>query len=263
MISAQQVKELREMTGAGMMDAKNALTDASGDIDDAKEILRKKGLQIADKKAGREANEGLVIVKNYDDHVVIAEINCETDFVAKNEKFQQFVETVADNINDGTETTNEMISTVISEIGENIQLGDRGVVGKVEGVHFATYVHGQVTQNMGRLGVILVYAGVQNEEAAHKVAMHIASINPKAVNADKLDQDWIEKERVFLTNQALESGKPPEIVEKMIEGRMKKVIKDVCLEEQSFVIDPNLTVKQYADKEQISIMTFVRIGVGE
>jgi len=273
MIKAVDVKNLREMTGAGMMDAKKALTEANGDVETAKDILRKAGLKTADKKSGREANEGLIIVKEYDDKVVVAQVACETDFVAKNEKFQSFVNEYADNVENGKDFSDEDVAEVIAEIGENIQLGDAVSFSlpelqddpRSEVQYVSTYVHGRVADGLGRIGVVVVYKGDGNTdvEVGKKIAMHIASTNPKALTVDTLDPEWVAKEKAFLTSEALESGKPADIVEKMIGGRMNKVLKEVCLENQAFVMNPDQTIGQYAEAENIEIVSFIRLAVGE
>lgn len=274
MIKATDVKSLREMTGAGMMDAKNALTEAGGDFEVAKDLLRKKGLKTADKKAGREAKEGLVIIKEYNNQVVVAQVACETDFVAKNERFQEFVNEYADQIERRANFSDEDVAEVIAEIGENIQLGTgiaiplpelENIDPRSEVQYVSTYIHGKVADGLGRIGVAVTYKGDGNTdlEVGKKIAMHIASANPKALTVDTLDPEWVAKEKAFLTSEALESGKPAEIVEKMIGGRMNKVLKEVCLENQAFVMNPDQTVGELAEEENIEIVSFVRLAIGE
>ncbi|MGR3495308.1 translation elongation factor Ts [Citreimonas sp.] len=270
-IAAAQVKELREMTGAGMMDAKKALTESNGDMDAAVDWLRTKGLAKAAKKSGRTAAEGLVAVKVEGGKGVAVEVNSETDFVAKNKDFQDMVakiagaalhagdvETLKAAQVDG-KAVNDLITDKIATIGENMSLRR---MAKLEGETVVTYVHNAATDGMGQIGVLVAMTG-GDEAFGRQVAMHIAAANPQALNADQLDQDMIEKERQVQIDIARESGKPEQVIEKMIEGRMKKYLAEITLLGQAFVVNPDLTVEKAAEEAGATITGFVRLQVGE
>ncbi|HHH89078.1 MAG TPA: elongation factor Ts [Aliiroseovarius sp.] len=270
-VTAKLVKELREMTGAGMMDAKKALVEVEGDIEAAVDWLRTKGLAKAAKKSGRTAAEGLVAVAVDGGRGVAVEVNSETDFVAKNAEFQEMVGKIAQaalnaadlealNAADlGGKSVAETITDAIAKIGENMSL--RRMAG-VEGDVVASYVHNPVADGMGRIGVLVATKG-GDEAFAKQVAMHVAAANPQALDADALDPAVVEKERSILTEQARESGKPEQVIEKMIEGRMRKFLSEVTLLGQNFVIDPDLTVAKAAENAGAEIVGYVRLEVGE
>ena len=270
-ITAAMVKELRETTGAGMMDAKKALTETDGDFEAAIDWLRTKGLAKAAKKSDRVAAEGLVSVAVDGGKGVAVEINSETDFVAKNADFQAMVasfakaglgvntvEELADASVDG-KTVKDTLTDKIATIGENMTLRRMAVL---TGDEVATYVHNAAATDMGQIGVLVALKG-SNPEFGRQVAMHIAAVNPAALNADELDAAYVEREKAILVDQARESGKPDAVIEKMIEGRMKKFLGEVTLLGQSFVINPDLTVEQAAKEAGVEITGFVRLAVGE
>lgn len=285
-ITASMIKDLREMTGAGMMDCKKALTEADGNIDKAVEILREKGLAKAAKKAGRIAAEGLVATYVSEDGktAALVEVNSETDFVAKNELFKTFVSETAkqasltktDNIEDfmqeawhldNSKTVQDILTEKISVIGENLNIR-RFVKYELDLGVIATYIHGG-----GRIGVMVQLSSNDSSdklaEAGKNIAMQIAAANPKYISSDDIPADYIEKEREILKQQALNEGKPANIVEKMIEGRLKKSLKEVCLVDQAYIRDPEITVSKYLEnvsKEigaDVSIKAFVRYETGE
>ena len=263
-ITAKMVKDLRTMTGAGMMDCKMALIATKGDMDLAKDELRKNGILIADKKAGRDANEGLVGVRVTQDAAFVVMVNCETDFVARNERFQSFVTEYLERAETQEDFGDEDVANVVAEVGENIKLGGIETVKQVNVL--GGYVHGKVADELGTIGVVVSLKGEPTTELgvlAHTIAMHIAAANPKAVDSDSLDPAFIEKERKFLTDQAIESGKPAGIAEKMVEGRMRKMLKEVTLVDQSFVVDPDKTVGEVLKEANAEVVEFVRLAVGE
>ncbi|MCK8484111.1 translation elongation factor Ts [Aliiroseovarius sp. S2029] len=270
-ITAALVKELRESTGVGMMDAKKALVENDGDMDAAVDWLRTKGLAKAAKKAGRTAAEGLVAVAVSGGKGVAVEVNSETDFVAKNAEFQQMVSAIAnaalnaddlDALNaadlDGKSVA-DTITNKIATIGENMSLRR---MASVEGDSVVTYVHNAAADGMGKIGVLVAMNG-GSEEFGRQVAMHIAAANPQALNEAELDAAVVEKERAILTEQARESGKPENIIENMIKGRMKKFLAEVTLLGQDFVINPDLTVEAAAKEAGAEIVGYVRMEVGE
>ncbi|GHE95579.1 elongation factor Ts [Aliiroseovarius zhejiangensis] len=270
-ITAALVKELRESTGVGMMDAKKALVENDGDMDAAVDWLRTKGLAKAAKKAGRTAAEGLVAVAVAGGKGVAVEVNSETDFVAKNAEFQKMVSGIAnaalhvddlDALNaadlDGKSVA-DTITNKIATIGENMSLRR---MASVEGDSVVTYVHNAAADGMGKIGVLVAMNG-GSEEFGRQVAMHIAAANPQALNEAELDAAVVEKERTILTEQARESGKPENIIENMIKGRMKKFLAEVTLLGQDFVINPDLTVEAAAKEAGAEIVGYVRMEVGE
>ena len=270
-ITATMVKELRESTGAGMMDAKKALTETSGDFEAAVDWLRTKGLAKAAKKSGRIAAEGLVAVCVDGSKGVAIEVNSETDFVAKNSEFQEMVKGfagIALNVNTIEELANvefqgkkvsEVLTDKIATIGENLSLRR---ISKISGDQVVSYVHNAATEGMGAIAVLVALRGA-NEDFGRQVAMHIAAANPQALNKDELDPATIEREKSVLTEQAKESGKPEQVIEKMIDGRMKKFFSEVTLLGQDFVIDPDLTVEAAAQKAGVEIVGYIRMAVGE
>ena len=270
-ITASMVKELRETTGAGMMDAKKALTETDGDFEAAIDWLRTKGLAKAAKKSSRVAAEGLVAVATSDRKGVAVEVNSETDFVAKNSDFQEMVKAIATAALDVSNTDElasasidgktvaDTLTDNIAKIGENMTLRRMQTI---EAERVVTYVHNSATQDMGQIGVLVAING-DNTEFARQVAMHVAAANPQALSAAELDQSIVEREKNILTEQARESGKPEQVIEKMIQGRMKKFLAEVTLLGQDFVINPDLTVEAAAQEAGVEIVSYVRMAVGE
>ena len=270
-ITAALVKELRETTGAGMMDAKKALVETDGDMEAAIDWLRTKGLAKAAKKAGRTAAEGLVGVAVKDGVGVAVEVNSETDFVAKNADFQKMVASITaaavtaadlDALKiveiDGKSIT-DIVTNAVATIGEN--MGLRRMV-KVEGDVVGSYIHTAATDGMGRIGVLVALKG-GDEATAKQIAMHVAAANPQSLSEDDLDPDVVEREKKVLTDQAKESGKPENIIENMIKGRIKKFYSEVTLVNQAFVMDPDKTVGAFAKDAGSEVVGFVRLEVGE
>ena len=272
-ISAKLVKELREKTGAGMMDCKKALTETDGDIDKAIDYLREKGIAKAAKKADRIAAEGLVHVETKGNDAVIVEINSETDFVASNEGFQELVKEIANQVLDTKaetvealmETTlpngksvDERIKEAISTIGEKLSVRRFAIRTKTDNDAFGAYLH-----MGGRIGVLTVVEGSTDEEAARDVAMHIAAINPKYVSSEQVSEEEINHEREVLKQQALNEGKPENIVEKMVEGRLRKYLQEICAVDQDFVKNPDVTVEAFLKTKGGKLVDFVRYEVGE
>ncbi|HCZ8631455.1 elongation factor Ts [Staphylococcus aureus] len=272
-ISVKLVKELREKTGAGMMDCKKALTETDGDIDKAIDYLREKGIAKAAKKADRIAAEGLVHVETKGNDAVIVEINSETDFVARNEGFQELVKEIANQVLDTKaetvealmETTlpngksvDERIKEAISTIGEKLSVRRFAIRTKTDNDAFGAYLH-----MGGRIGVLTVVEGSTDEEAARDVAMHIAAINPKYVSSEQVSEEEINHEREVLKQQALNEGKPENIVEKMVEGRLRKYLQEICAVDQDFVKNPDVTVEAFLKTKGGKLVDFVRYEVGE
>ena len=270
-ITAAQVKELREMTGAGMMDAKKALTENDGDMEAAIDWLRTKGLAKAAKKSGRTAAEGLVAVKVEGGKGVAVEVNSETDFVAKNGEFQTMVSDIAGaalNAADldalkAAEINGKAVETMITDkiatIGENMTLRR---MASVEAENVVSYVHNAAADGMGKIGVLVAMNG-GDEAFGRQVAMHIAAANPQSLSAADLDPAIVEKERQVQIDIARESGKPEAVIEKMIEGRMAKFLGEVTLLGQAFVVNPDLTVEAAAKEAGATIVAYVRMEVGE
>ncbi len=270
-ITAAMVKELRETTGAGMMDAKKALTETNGDMQAAQDWLRTKGLAKAAKKSDRIAAEGLVGIAVRGGRGVAVEINSETDFVAKNAEFQGMVAqitTAALEVNTldalnaadlGGKPVSTVMTDAIAKIGENMTLRRMAVL---EGETVAAYVHNAAAENMGKIGVLVALKGADNG-IGKQIAMHIAATSPASLSEADLDPALIEREKSVLTEQARESGKPEAVIEKMIVGRMKKFFEEVTLLGQKFVIDPDKTVGQAASEAGVEVTGFIRMGVGE
>jgi len=270
-ITAAMVKELRDSTGAGMMDAKKALVENDGDMEAAVDWLRTKGLAKAAKKSGRTAAEGLVAVCVEGSKGVAVEVNSETDFVGKNAEFQAMVGGIAkvaltvDDIDAllaadmGGKTVADVVTDKIAVIGENMSVRRMAVL---EGEQVVSYVHNAVADGMGKIGVLVALKG-DNEAFGRQVAMHIAAVNPASLSEDDLDPAVVEREKTVLTEQARESGKPEQVIEKMIIGRMKKFLSEVTLLGQSFVINPDLTVGAAAKEAGVEITGFARLEVGE
>jgi len=265
------VKELRDNTGAGMMDAKRALTETGGDMEAAVDWLRTKGLAKAAKKSGRTAAEGLVGVAVEGGRGVVVEVNSETDFVAKNPEFQDMVRSFAEaalKVDDiealkaaelAGKTVADTLTDAIAKIGENMTLRRMATV---EGDTVASYVHAAAAPNLGRIGVLVALKGTDNG-IGKQIAMHVAAANPSALSEADLDPAIVERERNVLTEQARESGKPEQVIEKMIQGRMKKFFSEVTLLGQQFVVNPDQTVAEAAKEAGVEIVGFVRLAVGE
>ena len=286
-ITAAMVKELRDKTGAGMMDCKAALKENDGDMEAAVDWLRAKGLSKAAKKAGRVAAEGLIGIAENGSEAALVEVNSETDFVARNPSFQDMVNAIsnsaitakgdiaklgAEAYADGGSSVAETLKEMVGSIGENMTLrrtahlyADKGVV--------ATYMHNQAAPGLGKIGVIVALESTGDAVAVKgfgkQVAMHIAATNPQAIDTDSLDQDLVERERTVLTEQAKESGKPEAVIEKMVEGRLRKFYEEVVLLQQPFVHDPDNTVAkamETAAKDAgapIKVIGFYRFALGE
>jgi len=271
-ITAALVKELRERTQAGMMECKKALVETNGDIEAAVEYMRKAGLAKADKKSGRTAAEGMVVCKSSDDgkSVVLVEVNCETDFVTKGDDFQNFANEVADlalkslpNDIDGLlalkmasgETVADATKSLIAKIGENINVR-RYVKATTSSGTIGTYLHGN------RIGVVTLLSG-GNENLAKDIAMHVAASKPVCVSEDEVPSDVIAKEKEIFSAQAAESGKPADIIEKMVLGRINKFLKEITLLGQPFVKDPDQTIAKLLKAANASVELFHRLEVGE
>jgi elongation factor Ts len=286
-ISAAQVKELRDKTGAGMMDCKMALNETNGDMEAAIDWLRAKGIAKADKKAGRTAAEGLIAVNSDAGKGVVVEVNSETDFVARNDAFQEIVRNIAQVAlsTDGSveavaasafpgsgKSVTDTIKDAIGTIGENMNLR-RSAMLKVESGAVATYIHNAVADGLGKLGVLVAVETTGNADAARafgrQVAMHVAATNPMALTAEQVDATAVAREKAIFTEQARGSGKPDNIIEKMVEGRLRKFYEEVVLLKQAFVINPDLTVEaalKAAEKDigaPARITGFVRMALGE
>ncbi|MBL4584040.1 MAG: elongation factor Ts [Pseudomonadales bacterium] len=266
-ISAATVKELRDRTGLGMMDCKKALVAAEGDIEQAIEDLRKSSGMKAAKKAGRVAAEGVVATKLSDDGSfgIMVEVNSETDFAARDDNFLGFVSVVTDQVFDAKDSNVEKLleaglegtrEALVQKIGENISVR-RAEVRTAEGGVVGSYVHGN-----SRIAVLVELKG-GDVELAKNIAMHVAAINPAVVSPDQMDKEQVAKERDIFSAQAAESGKPPEIVEKMVEGRIRKFLAEVSLTEQPFVKDPDVKVGKLLKDAGASVVSFVRYEVGE
>jgi elongation factor Ts len=272
-ITAQMVKELREKTGAGMLDCKKALTETDGNMENAIDFLREKGIASAAKKGDRIAAEGLTYVVTEGNDAVILEVNAETDFVAKNEAFQSLVKELASHLlNNKPATVEEAsaqtmengatvadhINASIAKIGEKLTLRRFTVLSKTDNDAFGAYLH-----MGGRISVLSVLEGTTDSAAAKDVSMHIAALKPKYVSRDQVSQEEVEHERQVLTQQALNEGKPEKIVEKMVEGRLGKYFEDVCVLDQTFVKNPDQKVRQFVESKGATIREFVRYEVGE
>ncbi|MDF2374100.1 MAG: translation elongation factor Ts [Rhizobiaceae bacterium] len=286
-ISASQVKELREKSGAGMMDCKKALMENNGDIEASIDWLRSKGIAKADKKSGRTAAEGLIGVAADGNKAVVVEVNSETDFVARNDAFQKLVSDVA-TVALGTDGSVEavaaaaypksdksvagVITDAIATIGENMNLRRTAMLSVDEGI-VASYIHNAAADGLGKMGVLVALKSAGNADAltaiGRQIAMHIAATNPLAVTSSQVDKDVADRERAIFSEQARESGKPENIVEKMVEGRMRKFFEEVALLSQSFVVNPDLTVEAAVKEAEasagapISVEGFVRFQLGE
>ncbi len=270
-ISAKLVKELRDKTGAGMMDCKKALTATEGDLEKAVDWLREKGIAKAEKKSGRIAAEGLCNAVEKGNEAILFELNSETDFVAKNKQFLDLLDDLANALID-SDATNEVEAVAVeidgqtiadilvsatAKIGEKFSLRRFSRVSKSDDESFGVYKH-----MGGKIVALTVVKGV-DDEVARDVAMHVAAINPKYLNQDQISDEVIAHEKEVLTNEALNEGKPANIVEKMVMGRLNKYLKEICLVNQPFVKNPDLTVEKYVKQHNGEIRSFLRLEVGE
>ena len=283
-ITAALVKELREKTGAGMMECKKALTESNGDLEGAIDYLRKKGLSVAAKKASRVASQGLVGVKSTGKKGAVIELNSETDFVAKNDEFQKMalnmVEAALENgdleavkaAQLNGKSIAENLTDLIAKIGENMSLRRTAALSVENGV-VASYIHNVAAPNLGKIGVLVALESgadpARLQEVAKQIAMHIAAAAPQALDIDSLDKAAVEHEKSIYSEQARQSGKPENIIEKMIEGRIRKFYEEVVLLEQAYIMDPDKKVKDViaeASKElgaPVELKGYVRFALGE
>ena len=272
-VSAKEVQELRKMSGAGMMECKSALSEANGNLDEAFKLLREKGIAKAEKKSSRDANEGLVAIKKEGNSAAMIEVNSETDFVSRNSEFHDLVnsilEIVMQNKNDtdkSIEDTKTLISDAVGKIGENIVLKN---IKFIEG-NIYSYIHNSVTDGMGKIGVLINFNSDSSEidVIGKNICMHIAASAPKSLTVDDLDKSIIENEKEIISKQLKETGKPDNILEKMMQGKLNKFYEENTLMGQKFVIDPSISMEQYliqASKEinsQINIQEFLRFEIG-
>ena len=268
-ISASMVKELRERTGAGMMECKKALQESNGNIDSAIELLRTSGQAKAEKKAKRVAAEGKIVIKNNLENAVIVEINSETDFAANDSNFTDFANSIADvllqneisdinSLNDlklsDDVSVEEARTNLISKIGENISIRRFDKIHQA--INIGEYSHGS------RIGVI-VSLDKSEPDLAKDIAMHIAASNPVCLDEEDVPDDLVSREKRIFLEQASSSGKPPEIIEKMVEGRMKKFFKEITLLGQSFIKDPDISIRDLLDQSEAKVQSFIRYEVGE
>ena len=286
-ISAAQVKELRDLTGAGMMDCKAALNETNGNMEEAVDWLRKKGISKADKKAGRTAAEGLIGVDSGVREAAVVEVNSETDFVARNAAFQEIVANVAKvalayggkteavaaaKYPGSDKSVTDTIKDAVGTIGENMGFRRSAKLTVPHGV-VATYVHNAVADGLGKLGVLVAIETTGDAHAANafarQVAMHVAATSPMALTTEELDPAAIEREKAIFSDQARQSGKPEAIIEKMVEGRLRKFYEEVVLTKQSFVMNPDQTIEQLVAEtgktlgSPIAIKGFARLALGE
>jgi len=270
-ITAADVKKLREISGAGMMDCKKALSETGGDLDAAVDFLRKKGLAAASKKAGRVAAEGIVLAKSSGQAGVVVEVNSETDFVSKNEQFRAFVDAVADIILqhkpadvaalkalsfDAERTVEQALAQLIATIGENMNIR-RFQYLEVASGQVAAYVHGA-----GKIGVLVAIEGDVDADLARGVAMHVAAANPQFIKRDDVDADVVAREKAVLSERAIASGKPEAIVEKIVTGQLNKFYSEICLLEQAFVMDTDQTVAKALGDATVAGMARFALGEG-
>ncbi len=283
-ITAAKVKELREKSGAGMMDAKKALQENNGDMEAAIDFLRTKGLAKAEKKSSRTAAEGLVAIVSEGTSGAVVEVNSETDFVARNEKFQEFVKSVANNATQvdsldalmasdmNGKTVQDTITNLIATVGENMGVRRMEKLSVTDGA-VVGYVHNAVAPNLGKIGVLVALESTGDKAALEtlgkQLAMHVAAAFPQCLDAASADQDALERERNIIRETALGEGKPADIVEKMLEGRMKKYLKEICLMDQIFVMDGETSITDLlknAEKEvgaPVKLKAYSRIQLGE
>ncbi len=264
--SSEDIKELREKSGAGMMDCKKALDESDGNVEKAIEWLRKKGINTAQKKSSRSASDGLVTVAINENSGVIIEVNAETDFVARNENFQQFccdlsltcldnkIENLENLLNSKYKNTDltvqDSLTNIISKLGENIIIRRLKYFGE-SGIFFQKYLHNSINNDSGKIGVLLSYSvkekSKDTEEFSKNICMHIAASDPKSINIEGLEQEIVDKERLIYKEQLKSSDKPENILEKIIDGKIKKFYQEVCLLEQFFVMDNKVQIKSCID----------------
>ena len=267
MVSASAVKELREKTGAGMLDCKKALEANNGDMQASIDWLREKGISKAAKKADRIAAEGLAEIKIDGNKAAIVEVNSETDFVAKNPEFKELVDAILNTVlkTDAKEVEavlnedglNDLLVAKIAKIGEKLSFRRFAKVEKKDSEHFGAYIH-----MGGKIAVLTVVDGA-TDEVARDVAMHAAAMRPQYVTKEEVPEEVVNHEKEVLTEQAMNEGKPKEIAEKMVQGRIQKFYKEICLEEQPFVKDGDVTVSQYVKNNRGTIVKMIRFEVGE
>ena len=272
MISALLVKELREKSGAGMMDAKKALLETNGDLEAAQDWLRTKGLLKAEKKSSRVAADGLVGVRVHENEGMMIELNSETDFVATNKEFTDLVDLILDegfgitdkdkllNKNVSGKNIQEIINNKIATIGENISL--RRVIG-VKGSNIYSYLHNSVSKDCGKIGVLVSLEGNKDDDFGKKLAMHIAATSPLAMTENDLDSDLVDREKKIISEQLISEGKPADIAEKILSGKLKKFYEENTLLNQKFVMDPDCSVRNVLEKNKQVLINFVRFKVGE
>ena len=271
-ISAKEVQELRKMSGAGMMECKSALNDSNGDVKEAFKLLREKGIAKAEKKSSREANEGLIGIRKDKVGASIIEVNSETDFVSRNKEFQELVHKILDismdlkGDNKILEDSKDLISDAIGKIGENIVF---------KRVHYLngnihTYVHNKIDEGLGKIGVLLKLSGSEKDlsEVGKKLCMHIAAASPLSISENDLDNKYLETEREIIEKQLKDSGKPANIIEKMLQGKINKLFEEVTLLKQKFVMDQSLSIVDYLKNvsdeigDIITVDEFVRYELG-
>jgi elongation factor Ts len=277
-ITAAAVKELRQRTGAGMMDCKKALTETDGNLDEAVKVLRTKGLAAAAKKAHRTASEGVVVIAGDEQRMAILELNCETDFVARNEDFQAFAEALAEQAladsvtdveafktmpfaGDPNHTVEQMISQKVATIGENIVLNRVAIVAAGDGNTLASYIHGG-----GKIGVVVEGSSSAGDQALHDVALHVAASEPRFTSRSEVTEDILDTEKEIALKQAMDQGKPEHIAEKIVSGKMEKFFESEVLLEQPFAKDPSVSVGRHvanAGGDDATVVGFVRFKLGE
>ncbi|HLR63871.1 MAG TPA: translation elongation factor Ts [Pseudogracilibacillus sp.] len=273
-ITAKMVKELRELTGAGMMDCKKALTETNGNMDEAVDYLRKSGAASAAKKAGRVAAEGSTFITVEGNTAALIEVNCETDFVVKNELFQKLLvelgehvvknkpasieEALGQTLETAGVSIEEHVNNVVATIGEKISFRRFEILEKTDADAFGQYLH-----MGGKIGALTLLEGTTDEEVAKDIAMHVAAVNPQYISRDDVPEEEVNRERAVLKEQALNEGKPENIVEKMVEGRLGKFFEGICLLEQPFIKDSDVKVNKYVASKGGEVANFVRFEVGE
>ena len=272
MISALLVKELREKSGAGMMDAKKDLLETNGDIEAAQDWLRTKGLLKAEKKSSRVAADGLFGVRVHENEGMMIELNSETDFVATNKEFTDLVDLILDqgfgitdkdkllNKNVAGKNIQEIINNKIATIGENISL--RRVI-SMKGSNIYSYLHNSVSKDCGKIGVLVSLEGNKDDDFGKKLAMHIAAASPLAVSENDLDSALVDREKKIISEQLISEGKPADIAEKILSGKLKKFYEENTLLNQKFVMDPDFSIRQVLEKNNQVLINFVRFKVGE
>ena len=270
-ITAKMVKDLRDATGAGMMDSKKALVETDGNFDAASDWLRKKGLAKAQKKSGRIAAEGLIGVKVGENSAIILEANCETDFVAKNSEFQEMVNTILEASIKQDSLAKVLVSDIEGKMIEDILIEKVASIGekislrrfkKLDFDFIVSYVHNSVSKNLGKIGVLVALSS-NDEEFGKQIAMHIAACNPLALNESELPKSILDREKRVYLDQAKESGKPPEVIESMVKGKLNKFINEVTLLNQNFVLEPDSKICDVLNRKAIEILGYIRFEVGE